>query len=129
MKIQLSNNNRLPFFIRIIISSLAILITSMLLKGVHIRDNSIFTAILIALVIAFLNVSLKPIMIMLTIPVTVFTFGLFLIVINAIIIEIADWLIDAFKVDSFWWALIFSVVLWLVTSVMEGIPQKDEDGV
>ncbi len=131
MKIQFSNNSRLPFFVRIIISSLAILITSMLLKGVHIKDNNILYAILVALVLAFLNAVLRPIMILLTIPVTVFTLGLFLIVINALIIVIADKLIDVFWVDSFWWALIFSIVLWLVTALMEGNTQthKEDDAV
>ena len=131
MKIQFSNNSRLPFFVRIIISSLAILITSMLLKGVHIKDNNILYAILVALVLAFLNAVLRPIMILLTIPVTVFTLGLFLIVINELIIVIADKLIDVFWVDSFWWALIFSIVLWLVTALMEGNTQthKEDDAV
>jgi len=114
------------FILKLIISALAVLISAFLLPGISIEGNSILTAIIVAAVLAFLNAVVKPIMIILTIPVTVFTFGLFLLVINALMILLTAKLVDGFYVKGFWYALLFSLVLSLVTSVMEGIKRKDE---
>ena len=76
---------------------------------------------IIAIVIALLNTFLKPILILLTIPVTVLTLGLFLLVINAFIILFASELVNGFKVDGFWWALLFSIILSVVTSLLNSI--------
>lgn len=117
----------MKFIIQLIISTLAVLISSFLLPGVHIRDNSIFIAIIVAAVLAFLNGVVKPLMIILTIPVTLFTFGLFLLVINALMIILTDKLVDGFNVDGFWWALLFSFILSITTSILENIKKKDEN--
>jgi putative membrane protein len=114
------------FILKLIISALAVLISAFLLPGISIEGNSILTALIVAAVLSFLNAVVKPIMIVLTIPVTVFTFGLFLLVINALMILLAAKLVDGFYVKGFWYALLFSLVLSLVTSVMEGIKRKDE---
>ncbi len=114
------------FLIQLIISTLAVLITSYLLPGVEIKDNSILIALIVAAVLAFLNAVVKPVMIILTIPVTVFTFGIFLLVINALMIILAAKLVDGFYVRGFWWALLFSFILSIVTSVLESIKKKDE---
>lgn len=115
------------FIIQIIISTLAVLITSYVLPGVHIANNSFLTALIVAAVLSFLNNVIKPIMIVLTIPVTIFSLGLFLLVINAIIILITAKLVEGFKVDGFWWALLFSLILSLVTSVLQNIQKNDEN--
>ena len=104
------------FILRLIISTFGIVIAERILPGVHI--NSILTAIIVAVVLAFLNSVIKPIMIMLTIPVTLVTFGLFLVVINALLILMASALVDGFVVDGFLWALIFSIVLSMITSIL-----------
>ncbi len=109
------------FLFKILITSFAVVITSYLLSGIHIPDFT--TAIVIAIVITLLNIFLKPLLILLTIPATILTFGLFLLVINAVIILIASSLVDEFKVDSFWWALAFSIILSLVSSLLE-LPDK-----
>jgi len=96
-------------------NALAVIITAYLLPGVSVED--FMTALLVAVVLALLNSFLKPILIILTIPVTLLTFGLFLLVINAVIILLADDLIDAFHVNSFWWALLFSLVMSFFTSL------------
>lgn len=114
------------FIIQLVISTLAVLISSYLLPGVSIEGNSFVTAVLVAAVLAFLNAVVKPIMIILTIPVTIFSFGLFLLVINALIILLASRLVDGFHVDGFWWALLFSFILSLVTSILESIKRRDE---
>lgn len=110
--------------IKIIISSLAVFLTAYLLPGVEVV--SYVTAIWVAIVLALLNGFLKPILIILTIPATVITLGLFLLVINAAIILLADKFVDGFFVDGFWWALLFSLVLSVITSLMESLGGKEK---
>ena len=113
------------FIIQLIVSALAILISSYILPGVNVEN--ITTALLVAAVLAFLNAVLKPLMIFLTIPVTVITLGFFLLVINAAIILLTDKLIDGFHVRGFWWALIFSLLLPFVTSLLNGLQVKSKN--
>lgn len=110
-------NKYLKIFFKIIVSALAVFITSWLLPGVHV--DGFITALIVAASLALLNYLIKPLLIILTIPVTIVTFGLFLLAINAFIILIASHYIDGFKVDGFWWALLFSIILSLVTSLLE----------
>jgi len=116
----------MKFIIKLIVSTLAVLITAMLLPGVHIEDNNFFTAVCVAVVLAFLNAIVKPILILLTIPVTIFSFGLFILVINAVIILWASKIVNGFHVDNFWKALLFSLILSLVTWILEAIQGKDK---
>lgn len=101
---------------RTMISSFAVVLASYFLPGVAV-DGS-WTAIVVAVVLSIFNVVLKPLLIILTIPATILTFGLFLFAINALIILIADYAIDGFEVDGFWWALLFSFLLSLLNSIM-----------
>ena len=116
----------MKFLIQLIISTLAVLISSYLLPGVSIDGNSFVTALVVAAVLAFLNAVVKPIMIVLTIPVTIVSFGLFLLVINALIIILASKIVEGFHVKGFWWALLFSLILSIVTSILEAVKRKDE---
>jgi len=110
-------NTTMRFILKILISSVIILLTAYLLPGVHV--DTIWTAILVAVVLALLNFFLKPLFIILTIPFTILTLGLFLLVINAVIILIADHLIGArFEVDGFWWALLFSLIISAINSLI-----------
>ena len=115
----------MDFLLRLIISAIAVLVSSYLLKGVEV--DSFTTALIVSAVLAFMNSVVKPIMVLFTMPVTVISFGLFLVVINAFIILLTDKLVDGFKVHGFWWALVFSIVLSLITSVFEGIKKRDEE--
>ena len=115
------------FIIQLIISTLAILMSSYLLPGVSIVNDSFFTALLVAAVLSFLNSVVKPIMIIFTIPITFVTLGFFLLVINAIIILITAWLVSDFIVDSFWWALLFSFILSIVPSILESFKKQEEN--
>ncbi len=107
--------------LRLIISSFAVAITAWLLKGVHIGEPQYLNAILIAVILSLLNIFVKPILLFFSIPITYFTFGLFLLVINAIIILIAGNIVEAFKVDGFWWAIAFSIILSITTSILDAI--------
>jgi putative membrane protein len=80
----------------------------------------------VALVLAILNAIVKPILILLTLPLTILTLGLFLFVINAVIILLAGSFIDGFVVDGFWWALLFSLLLSIITSLLTS-RKKDSD--
>ncbi|MEO7210654.1 MAG: phage holin family protein [Chitinophagaceae bacterium] len=115
----------MAFVGKILISAVAAIIAAYFLNGVHI-DSSI-TAILIALVLAILNSFVKPILIILTIPITIITLGLFLIVLNVLMIEWAAKLIPGFTVDSWWSALWFSLLLSLVTSLLNSLVGKKKN--
>jgi putative membrane protein len=114
------------FIIQLIISTLAVLITAYLLPGVEIVDNNFFTAVIVAAVLSFLNAVVKPIMVVLTIPITLVTLGFFLLAINAFIVMLASHIVDGFHVKGFWWALLFSFILSMVTSVLESVKKRDE---
>jgi putative membrane protein len=109
------------FFLKVLVTSLAVVVATYVLPGVDLQN--FLSALLVALVLGLLNMLLKPLLVLLTIPVTIFTFGLFLLVINAFIVQIADFLIRGFEVQNFWWALLFSIILSLVTYLLE-IPVK-----
>lgn len=113
------------FILRTLISTLAVLITAYLLPGV--RVDSIITAVIVAVVLSFLNSFLKPLMILLSLPITVYTLGLFLLVINTCIILMTARIVKGFYVDGFWSAMWFSIVLSLVNSVLEAIRKRDEN--
>ncbi len=113
----------MKILLKIIISAISIIITAYLLPGIHVKD--LFTSLIVAIVLALLNGFIKPILIILTIPVTILTLGLFLLVINALMILIAGNLVAGFVVDGFWWALLFSIILSLISSLL-GIGLKDK---
>jgi len=114
------------FIIKLFLNSLAVVIASLLLSsGVHIEGWG--NAVLLAAVLVLLNASVKPLLVFFTLPFTLFTLGLFLLVINASIILIADWILgDGFTVDSFWWALAFSIILSLLNSFFERLVITNE---
>jgi putative membrane protein len=116
----------MKFIVQLIISSLAVLISAYFLPGVDIVDNNFITALIVAAVLAFLNAVVKPIMIILTIPITFITLGLFLLVINALMILLAAKIVDDFRVNGFWWALLFSLILSIVTSILESFGNTKE---
>jgi putative membrane protein len=102
--------------LNILLTSLAVIISAYLLPGVKV--NSFLTALLVAVALGFINVFIKPLLILLTLPVTILTLGLFLLVINALIILLISAIVPGFKVSGFWWALIYSIVLSLVSSIL-----------
>ena len=107
------------FLLKLLVTSLAVFFSAYILDGVYL--NGFPTAILVALLIGFLNAFLKPILILLTIPITLITFGLFLLVINAIIIMLADYALPGFTVDSFFTAVLFSIIVSIITWILEAL--------
>lgn len=100
----------------ILINSIAVYITAKVLTGVEVKGftNAIVAAILLALI----NTFIKPVIVFLTFPLTVITLGLFILVINALMIMIVDSTLEDFKVDNFGWAVLFAVVLSLVNGLL-----------
>ena len=113
----------MKFLIQIIISALSVFVTSYILPGIKIDGFS--TALVVAVVLAILNVFLKPVLILFSIPVTIFTLGLFLLVINALLILIASKLVSGFQVNGFWSALVFSMVLSVINAILGGWSSDD----
>lgn len=113
------------FIIRLLVNALAVMVSAYLLPGVRVKD--FVTAVILAIVLSLLNLLIKPILVILTLPVTILTLGLFLLVINAIIILLASKLVSGFKVDGFFWAFIFSLILSLVSAIMNSIAGTDND--
>lgn len=107
----------MKFLFKVIVSAFAVFISAHFLGGVTVEPFT--TAIVVAFVLAILNALLKPVLVVLTIPVTIMSLGLFLLVINAFMILIAAELVRGFTVAGFWWALLFSVILTVVTWVLE----------
>lgn len=111
--------------LRIIISAVVAFGLSYVLSGVHI--DSFVTAFILAIVLGLLNIFIKPLLVILTLPITIFTLGLFLFVINALIILLAAKFVSGFRVDGFWWALLFSLLLSVLTSFLYKTSVKSND--
>ncbi len=113
----------MKLIIRILLTAVVVFLIAKFLPGVSVAGYG--TAIVVAVVLALLNLIVKPILVLLTLPVTILTLGLFLLVINAIIILLADSFISGFGVDGFWIALIFSLLLSIFQSILFSILGSD----
>lgn len=110
--------------VRFLLSGVAVVLTAYLLPGVDVHDY--WTALIVALVLSLVNIFVKPILILFTIPLTFLTLGLFLLVINALMILLTDYFVDGFIVNGFWWALLFSLILSLFNSLFSDLTGKAE---
>ncbi|MFI8378522.1 phage holin family protein [Leeuwenhoekiella sp. NPDC079379] len=109
--------------VKLILTALAVILLGYLLPGASV--TSFMTALIVAVVIALLRLTVKPILVVLTLPITVLTLGIFLLVINAVIILLADYFVSGFAVDGFWWALIFSLLLSLFQSLLFALIKEE----
>ncbi len=104
------------WFLKILVCSVNIFILQAILPGVSISSFGI--AVLVAIVLSLLDAIVKPLLIILTLPVTILTLGLFLFVINAGIILLDDYFVHGFQVQSFWYALLLSALLSFFNSIV-----------
>jgi putative membrane protein len=111
--------------LRILLTAVAVFILAYILPGVEVA--SYWSAVLLAIVLALLRFIVKPILVVLTLPITIITLGLFLLVINAVIIMMADYFIGGFAVANFWWALLFSLLLSILQSILHSILKKENN--
>lgn len=114
------------WLIKILVCSVNVFILAYILPGIEITD--MFSAVIVALVLSLLNAIVKPLLILFTLPATIITLGLFLFVINAIIILINDHFVHGFEVESFWHALLFSVLLSFFNSFVHkrAFPEEEK---
>ncbi|TVQ66008.1 MAG: phage holin family protein [Balneolaceae bacterium] len=100
----------------LLINSIVIFAGAYLLNGVTVKN--FLSAIGVAVVLAIINALLKPLILFLTLPLTILTLGLFVLVINAWMLMLADKVIDGFKIKNFWWAVIFSIFISIANGLM-----------
>lgn len=126
------NQDIMNLIIRILLTAVLVMVIAhfmpgVALKGTHgLSSDNFVTAIIVAVVLGLLNLFVKPILVLLTLPVTLITFGLFLLVINALIIMLCANLVDGFAVSSFWTALLFSLILSVLQSVLFSLTGGDK---
>lgn len=104
---------------KILTTSILVLLISHFMNGVHVANFT--TALFVAIVLGLLNVFIKPLIVLFTLPITFLTLGLFLLVINGLIIIICDNIVGGFDVDTFFTALLFSIILSLSQSIVYAI--------
>jgi len=115
----------MKLILRILLTALAVLLLANFLPGIHVEDYT--SAIFVAIVLGLLRITVKPLLILFTLPVTVITLGLFLLAINAFIIMIAGSFLDGFAVDGFWWALLFSLLLSFLQSIFFSLLNENKE--
>lgn len=102
-----------------LINALAVYATASLLGGIYVK--SFWAALLVALVLGLINAIVKPILVFFSIPFIIVTLGLFLLIINALLLMLAAAIVDGFTVDGFLWAalgsLVISLVSWMLSSI------------
>jgi len=114
-------------FLKILLTALAVIVLANILPGVSVAGYT--SAIIVAVVIALLNMFIRPLLIFFTLPATIVTLGLFLFVINACIILLADKLVDGFAVTGFFAALFFSILLSFFRSILFTLLKEDKESV
>ena len=116
-------NTLMKWIFNILIIAVAVFGLSKLLTP-HISIVTFETAIIFSFVLAILNILVKPLIILLTLPLTIITLGLFLLVVNVIIILLADKFVSGIRIDGFLWAFIFGLLLTLVSTVVNKLQKK-----
>lgn len=113
---------------RFLVTAICVVISAYILPGIGV--DSFWSAIVVAAILGLLNAFVKPVLIFFSIPVTIVTLGLFLFVINGFTVWLTSRIVPGFHVDTFWWAVLFSIVLSIINSFMEsilGLKDKEEN--
>ena len=102
--------------VNLIVSAIAVLISAYILPGVKV--DGFLTAVVVAVVLGVVNMFIKPVLLLLTLPLNILTLGLFTFVINAVLVLLVSNIVPGFKVEGFLYALLFSLVLSVVSSFL-----------
>ena len=102
-----------------ILNAVALLVVAYVLPGITVA--SFGSALIAAIILGLLNMLLKPVLIVLTLPLTIITLGLFLLVINALVFWFAGSMLKGFEVNGFWWAFGGAIVYSVVTTLLAGL--------
>ena len=114
----------MKLLLRLIITAAVAYGLSKVLSGIEVTD--FWTAFIFAVVLALLNVFVKPILVILTLPVTIITLGLFLFVINTLVVLLASRIVEGFYVKNFWWGLLFALLLSIIVTFVNSQIDKEE---
>jgi putative membrane protein len=109
----------MALLLNLLINTSAVLISAYLLKGVQVQGLG--TAVVVAVALGIVNTFIRPVLILLTLPLTFLTLGLFLFVINALLILLVSAVVRGFEVNNFWWALAYSLVVSLVSGFLHSL--------
>jgi putative membrane protein len=112
------------FILNVLITAIAVYLAAKLLPGVNITGD-VTTAILVAFVLALLNAFVKPILVILTIPITIVTLGIFLLIINALMVKWTADLVNGFHVDGWISAILFSIVVSIVSYILQNLAERN----
>jgi putative membrane protein len=106
------------FLVRVLLNAATIALAARLVSGIHLAG--VVPALLAGLVLGLINALVRPVLVILTFPLTLLTLGLFLLVLNAVCLALTAWLVPGFDVDGFWsallGALVVSIVSWVLTA-------------
>lgn len=105
--------------VQLLLQGVAVFLAAYLIPGIYLTN--FWYALLVALILSIINVTIKPVLQLLTLPITFFTFGLFLLVINALMVLLVDFLIPDFAVKGFWTAMLFSIVITVFYWILDGL--------
>lgn len=105
--------------LRIFLSTIAVFVAASILPGVHV--DSFTTALVVAVVLAFINTFIRPLVLLLTLPLNILTLGLFTFVIIGMLVLAVTYIVPGFTVDGFWWALAFAFVLAIINGIMNSL--------
>ena len=106
-----------PFLVRMGVTAIAMLLVGYLLPGV-IRVDGMMAALAAAFVLGLINAFVRPLFVILTLPISVFTIGLFLLVINGLLLLLVDWIVPGFDVNGFWGAIAGSILISIVSGIL-----------
>lgn len=109
----------MKFIVNLLINGFAVFVADYLLAGVTV--DSFFTAIIVSVALGIVNIFIKPIVLLMTLPLNIITLGLFTFIVNGLMVLLVSSFITGFKVDNFGWAMLFSVVLWAVNFVFNSL--------
>ncbi|MCY4544237.1 MAG: phage holin family protein [Gemmatimonadetes bacterium] len=109
----------MTMLLRLILTTLAILLVTNVYGGIQV--DSVTTAVIAAVVLGLINMIVRPVIVLLTLPISMLTLGLFLLVINAGMLSLAAWLVNGFEVGGFWDALIASFIISVVVALLNGL--------
>lgn len=108
--------------LHILISSLAVFVTAQILPGIHLA--SFGTAVVVAIVMGIINTIIRPILLILTLPINILTLGLFTFVILGALVLLVSAIVPGFHVDSFWWAIAFALVCALINAFLNALSSE-----
>jgi len=102
--------------IRLLVNAAVVILCAYLIPGIAV--DSYLSAIWVAVVLAIFNTFLRPVLMLLSLPLNVLTFGLFTVVVNAVIIVLTDYFVPGLTIETFWLAVLFSIVLAIVSGIL-----------